>query len=534
VVGELIAERYELEELVGRGGMSSVYRAHDLLLDRRVAIKVLHERYLEDEDYVERFRREARAAAQLGHPNIVTVIDRGRSGGCEYIVFEYVEGENLKELVERCGPVPVHRALELGIQIGRALAFAHENGLVHRDVKPQNVLLANGQAKVTDFGIARSVDVHGLTETGTVLGTSDYIAPEQAQGLGASEASDVYSLGVVLYELLTGSVPYTGESFVQVAMRHVHDSVPSVLEQRPDVPVRVASAIERALEKDPARRFPSMRDFVAELRACIAALGADDRAPTLVLPREAPPRRERRRRLPRLGVPLLLLLAGLAAVAAAAGVYFVTRDGDTSSGSHATPPAAAATSVNLRAIESRDPPPGDGEEHPERVSLATDGDLASFWETEHYSSADFGRLKTGVGLVLDAGRPTRLPRLVVQTDTPGFTAVVQSGSSASGPFSSVSGSQTVGGTTTFTLRVQSPQRYYLLWITRLAPDGDRFQTHVNEVGTRAVAGQLPERTAASVSPSPSPASVQPAPAASSKPAARPGKGHGKAKGKKRR
>src|ERR687886_1883226 len=160
LVGEVIAGRYELEELVGTGGMSSVYRARDRLLERDVALKILHDQYSRDESYVERFRREARAVAQLSHPNIVTVIDRGEEGGRQFIVFEYVDGENLKELVDRTGPLPVRRAVELALQIARGLAFAHEHGLVHRDVKPQNVLLnGDGRAKVTDFGIARSLDV---------------------------------------------------------------------------------------------------------------------------------------------------------------------------------------------------------------------------------------------------------------------------------------------------------------------------------------------------------------------------------------
>src|SRR5436305_1725937 len=197
VVGELIADRYEVEELVGSGGMSSVYRAHDRLLERSVALKILHEQYTRDEGYVERFRREARSVAQLTHPNIVTVIDRGEQDGRQFIVFEYVDGENLKELVEREGPLPVHEVIELGLQVARGLAFAHENGLVHRDVKPQNVLLdGDGRAKVTDFGIARSLDVDGMTQSGTVLGTSNYIAPEQARGGTVEPATDVYSLGV--------------------------------------------------------------------------------------------------------------------------------------------------------------------------------------------------------------------------------------------------------------------------------------------------------------------------------------------------
>ena len=230
MVGQLIADRYELEELVGTGGMSSVYRARDRLLERYVAIKILHEHYSRDDDYIERFRREARAAAKLSHPNIVTVIDRGEADGRQFIVFEFVDGQNLKQVIASRGRLPVREALELGIQIGRALAFAHAQGLVHRDVKPQNVLLGGGDVKVTDFGIARSLDVNiGLTQTGTVVGTGEYISPEQATGRRADERSDVYSLGVVVYELLAGEPPYSGDSFVAVAMRHVNDPVPEHL-----------------------------------------------------------------------------------------------------------------------------------------------------------------------------------------------------------------------------------------------------------------------------------------------------------------
>src|SRR5579884_970570 len=272
MVGEVLADRYELEELVGSGGMSSVFRAHDRLLDRKVALKVLHQQYSDDDEYVERFRREARSVASLSHPNIVTVIDRGDHEGRQFIVFEYVEGDNLKRLIERRGPAPVATALELGIQIARGLSFAHQQGLVHRDVKPQNVLLnGDGQAKVTDFGIARSLDVqHGMTQTGTVLGTSDYIAPEQAQGQRVDEHTDVYSLGVVLYELLTNEVPFPGENFVAVAMRHINEPPPPIRAKRPDVPPRVEAAIHTAMAKRPEDRFPTMADFCRELEACLA------------------------------------------------------------------------------------------------------------------------------------------------------------------------------------------------------------------------------------------------------------------------
>src|SRR5947207_3399197 len=292
--GDLIADRYELEELVGSGGMSTVFRARDTQLDRRVAIKILHEQYAADPEYVERFKREARAVARLSHPNIVTVIDRGEDGGKQFIVFEYIAGGNLKEHLVRSGRLPVRDALELALQVARALSFAHGHGLVHRDVKPQNVLLnGDGQAKVTDFGIARTLDVDGVTQTGTVLGTSNYIAPEQASGQPVDVHTDVYSLGVVLYELLAGDVPFPGENFVTVAMKHVNEPPPNLLDVRRDVPLRVAAAVDRALEKDPRQRFAGMDAFAAELEACLAELRAEDGAAeaTMVVPRPPAPMR---------------------------------------------------------------------------------------------------------------------------------------------------------------------------------------------------------------------------------------------------
>jgi eukaryotic-like serine/threonine-protein kinase len=487
VVGELIAGRYEVEDLVGSGGMSSVFCARDLLLERRVALKFLHEHFTSDSDYVERFRREARSAAQLSHPNIVTVIDRGEADGRQFIVFEYVDGDNLKELLRRQGPPPVPRALQLAVQIGRALAFAHSHGLVHRDVKPQNVLIGDGHAKVTDFGIARSLDTRGVTQTGTVMGTSDYMSPEQANGEAASELSDEYSLACVLFELLTGRVPFPADNAVAAALRQINDPAPSARELRPEVPLRLDAALRRAMAKDPGHRFPSMDEFVAELKACLGqeAAGETGEEATLVLSSNGSDAARRRRSPLRRPRPLPLLAAAAALVAGAAAAVALLVGGGGKSTPNPSPAQAQASSggaVHLRAVTSYDPPPGDGSEHNDQVAFATDGNPSTSWETDHYNNASFGNLKRGVGLVLDAGSPTKLSKLIVQTTTPGLTAIVKAGSSELGPFDPVSSSQTVSGSTsTFSLRVPDPRRYYLLWITQL---GSALHAEIDEVTAR--------------------------------------------------
>ena len=478
MVGQLIADRYELKDAVGTGGMSTVYCALDTLLERDVALKLLHEHHSRDDDYIERFRHEARAVAQLAHPNIVTVIDRGEADGRQFIVFEFIDGENLKELVER-GALPVRRVLDLGLEIGRALSFAHAQGLVHRDVKPQNVLLsADGRAKVTDFGIARSLDAVGRTETGTVLGTSHYIAPEQARGERVDTPTDVYSFGCVLFELLTGTVPFDGESFLAVAMQHVNAPVPNVLERRPDCPLRLAGLVERCLAKEPDER-PTMEECVRELEATLAELDArPDGDATMIAraPRElraARPPVGRRRSKPARGGsrrwPLLLALVGLVAVVAIAGAaIFLGGDG----GGDATPTGAA---VRLEGVGSYDPPPGDDNEHAEDAPKATDGDMSTHWTTETYDAFT----KTGVGLVLDAGSEVGLASLTVRTDTPGYTAEIKAGDSPTSFPDVVAGGRTVGATTRFALD-GTKARYYLVWITRL----DTL-AHVNEVTARS-------------------------------------------------
>jgi eukaryotic-like serine/threonine-protein kinase len=458
MVGTVLEDRYELQELVGRGGMSSVYRARDRILGREVAIKVLHPQYASDSEYVERFRREAQAVAKLAHSNVAVVIDRGEDDGRPYIVFEYVEGGNLKTLIEREAPLPLERVIELGIQIARGLEHAHRGSLVHRDVKPQNVLLdRTGQAKLIDFGIARSsAEVRpGLTLTGTVLGSSDYIAPEQAQGRSVEERTDVYSLAIVLYELLTGALPFPGENFVAVAMRHINETPPSVVERRPDVPPRLAALMERSLAKDPERR-PMMSAVVQELERCLQELPAEvDTLSKVPAVRFRPP-----------GVlsawQLRAILAGLL-IAVAVGVYLVAFR------SNSSLPAAAPKPVHLRATTAYDPDGTNGE-HNAQAPLATDNLASTGWQTESYRDApSLG--KPGVGLVLDAGRPVSVHRITVVTSTPGFVARIQAGAAPNSFPDIVSTTKTTAARTVFDL-TGGPHRYYLLWIMRLGPGFD--------------------------------------------------------------
>jgi serine/threonine-protein kinase len=479
-VGERLGDRYDLEERVGEGGMSTVYRARDTVLEREVAIKVLHEQFSRDPEYVERFRREARAIARLSHPNIVTVIDRGEVDGRQFIVFEHIRGETLKDVIAREGELPVERALALAHQIGRALVYAHEAGVVHRDVKPQNVLVdSEGSAKVTDFGIARTLDIdEALTETGTVLGTSGYIAPEQASGEPADERSDQYSLGVVLYELLTGEVPYSGPNPMAVAMRHLRDPIPSVRAKRPDVSLRVDAIVARALAKRPRDRFPSLEAMLAALEASLA----EEKKPrqeageeqTGVLPpipaASDQPVGAGGRSGPRWRMVVLLLLAAAVLVIGLVAAQLGRDDGLIGGGE-----GGSGGAVRLSAVSDYDPE-GDGEEHSSEVPLATDGDRSTAWSTERYESFS----KPGVGIVLQAPAGVALTQLTVQSDEPGFSARIRGSDSESGGFVDVSEEETVGARTTFTVDTGGRDyRYYLVWITDLDE-----RAHVNEVRAR--------------------------------------------------
>ena len=268
----MVDSRYRILNRIGSGGMADVYRAEDTHLGRQVALKVLHRRFSADEGFVERFRREASSAASLQHPNVVNVFDRGEHDGTYYIAMEHLSGSTLKQLIDAEAPLDQERAIELCIQILKAAGFAHRRGVIHRDLKPHNVIVgAEDTAKVTDFGIARA-GASEMTETGSIMGTAQYLSPEQAQGHAVSPGSDIYSIGVLLYEALTGEVPFGGESAVSIALKHLNEQPRPLSRLRPDVHPELERVVMRALAKDAAQRYASAEEMVHALEAARAAI----------------------------------------------------------------------------------------------------------------------------------------------------------------------------------------------------------------------------------------------------------------------
>jgi serine/threonine-protein kinase len=310
----LIDGRYRIVRKLGSGGMADVYMAEDQQLGRRVALKVLHRRFAEDEQFVERFRREASSAAGLSHPNVVAIFDRGEWDGTYYISMELVEGRTLKEIVREKGPAPPEAAVDLTLQILRAARYAHKHGVVHRDIKPHNVLIdQDGRVRVTDFGIARA-GTSDITETGSVMGTAQYLSPEQAQGRPVDERADLYAIGIVLYELLTGQVPFDAEQPVTVALKQVSELPVPPAELVPAIPPAIDAVVMRALEKDPDRRYQSADEFIAALEDARAAPQVIPPPPPVVVEEE----RDRSRWW-------LWVLIGLALLAIAVGLYLTLR-----------------------------------------------------------------------------------------------------------------------------------------------------------------------------------------------------------------
>lgn len=287
MIGKILGNRYRLIEAIGEGGMALVYKAECSLLCRTVAIKILRPQYANDAEFVERFRREARSAASLSHPNVVNIYDVGQENGIDYIVMEYIPGENLKNIIKKEAPFSVRKALNYTRQIAEALNHAHQRNIIHRDIKPHNILVTpDGQVKVTDFGIARAISASSFTQTGIVVGSVQYSSPEQVKAGLVGPQSDIYSLGCVFYELLTGTVPFKGDTSISIAMQHLHEKVVPVREIRPDVPVMVEQIINKAMAKDPTQRYPSalamLRDIMIAESKLNQEIESEEDLPTQV------------------------------------------------------------------------------------------------------------------------------------------------------------------------------------------------------------------------------------------------------------
>jgi serine/threonine protein kinase len=487
VLGTSLNGRYRLEARVGAGGMSTVYRAFDETLQRPVAVKLMNREVASDSDQLERFRREARAVAQLSHPHIVGVIDAGEDDGRPYIVLEYVEGETLKDRIRRLGRLPVAEAVAYAIEIARALGAAHSRHIIHRDVKPQNVLIdEEGSAKVTDFGIARTLEEDGLTADGRVLGTTDYVSPEQALGQHVSGQSDLYSLGVVLYEMLTGEVPFKGENQVTVAMKHVREELPDIQVKRPEVSAALAAVVETATAKREDDRYADDAEMIADLEDALAIetarTGSATGEVTTVL--RTLPFRSSRRVPYRLRHPATMVIAVMVVViGVAAGLIFLA--GRTHHGTGNLPQSAPAAShgqfhpcstcahdYNPDAIS------GPKSQHPGEVGLAIDNNRNTAWTTETYFNGL--QSKPGVGLYVSASPGIAARSMVIDTVTPGFEVQIYGRRTPPNPntfdvgptgWVRVGGAVSVHATQTIRLHTAGVSyRYYLVWITNLGPN----------------------------------------------------------------
>jgi len=501
-LGTLIAGRYRLDEEVGRGGMSTVYRAFDTVLERPVAIKLMHREIASDSDQLERFRREARSVAQLNHPHIVAVIDAGEEPGdpgsevsAPFIVLEFVPGETLKTVIRREGQLEITTAIAYAIEIARALSAAHDRQIVHRDVKPHNILLGEeGGAKITDFGIARSLAEESLTLTGRVLGTTDYVSPEQALGQPVTGQSDVYSLGVALYEMLTGDVPFHADSPVAVAMKHVREQAPDIRELRPELSAATAAAVERAMEKDVSLRYPDAASFAASLEDVLAIeasrTGQAGGEVTSVI-KTLPPGKKRRLPL-RVRSPRawIALLAAVVLIAAALVYLLVIR---THAGTEPPLREGPLTVVPL-AQNAATPynPFGTEPENPRLAANLVDGDPSTSWSSAEYYGGNLHHPSggNGFGVYLDAAPGLDAKAMQILTSTPGFSTEVYVSNNpnltipegSATPLTQRGWVGPVGSESDVASNARIPldlaghsYRYYLMWVSALAP-GARLVT----------------------------------------------------------
>jgi serine/threonine-protein kinase len=523
LTGRLLGGRYRLDRLLAGGGMSRVWAGTDLILNRPVAVKILHTHLAVDDQFVERFRREAVAVARLNHPSIVAIYDTCSDGGCEAIVMELVPGVTLRQYLDEHGALPVRIALTIGAQVAAALGEAHQAGIIHRDIKPANILLSTRgnedagrnvadtdsvrgdiqRVLVTDFGIAKAIDAAraetaDLTRTGSVLGTAKYVAPEQLEGQPVDARTDVYALGLVLYEILCGRPPWSTDSSMSTALARLHSDPLRPRQVRPDIPREVERIVLRAMARRPGDRYASAADLRAALLAAERAAGADETAvaaiPT-VLDRDVSfVRSERSWLVPTAAVVVVavaLAVAGILFGRTDAGHGLVDRvasafGASSQKATTTTTTAGPAQPVAIDKVTDVDPD-GDRAEHPELVGNVVDGDPATTWSTQRYNQ-NFPALEPGVGLSFALHQAATLRAVKITTPTTGWQAslYVADRATTAGPSSwgqPVATFTADSATTTVDLPPNTKGQAVLLWITSLGParsDG-RFAVEVGGV-----------------------------------------------------
>jgi hypothetical protein len=472
--GRRLGDRYRIEAMVASGGMAEVWRATDEVLGRPVAVKVLHDRLARDRDVMARFRREAVAAARLSHPAVVRVFDTGDEEDLHYIVLELSEGRTLQDVIDADAPLRPSEAVAIIRTVLQGLAHAHRGGVVHRDVKPSNVLLdGNGLVKVTDFGIAKASFADDLTTTGNMMGTAKYLAPEQVEGGPIDARADLYAAGIVLYELLTGHPPFEAETNLAAATMRLTTEPRPPGALRPGIPRSLDQVVMRALARDPDRRYQSAEEMSTALERAMPGSGSADipSAPEAVT-RSVPVRESVFRSW--MLVPLLLILvAGVAVLG-----FFVFTDLLDDGGRRNGGGAFAARPVEIVSGHDLDPL-GDFDEYSEDVPLAFDRDDGTLWQTEGYTTADLGGAKEGVGIVFELGEPVDVAGIRLDTSLPGWTFELYgseqdlSTAPTGQPLSSTDGEDVFQAESVTEVELEPvTARYVLVWITELPTEGE--------------------------------------------------------------
>jgi hypothetical protein len=479
---DVLAGRYQLRSPIASGGMSTVWLARDEILARNVAVKILHDHLAKDDEFLERFRREAVAAAGLTHPNIVSIYDTGEVDSadttCHFIVMEHCGGGTLAQLLKDSGPFPTDRVCDVGVTICAALGYAHSKGIIHRDIKPANVLMGDdGLLKVGDFGIAKAAGTQGdITTTGKIMGTVAYISPEYATDQDLDARSDIYSLGIVLYELAVGKPPFDASTSMATALRHINDAPTPLRNMRAGIPRSLEAVVMRALEKDPDRRYQSAED----MKEALEAIAPGRQGSTISMASTPRARAETQsstfRTESRWITPVVGLIVGAVILAALAAAVF---DDDPIGARGGSPDATAGTKA-IKVVDVADfDPHVDGSEDPGGLTAVTDGDPATVWKTDDYRQP-LNATKPGVGVLLDIGESREVTRIEIVA-SPGTDLQLLAGDSLPADESDlevVADASAIAGE--IVLEPATTARYWVVWITDL-PGGGGGSATIGEV-----------------------------------------------------